>query len=130
MGEKTLLEDLIMILGFNGAIGDYSYIDRLGNAIDEISVIEAIKDAIRAYYTNCSKTSKCIEYDREHKQGVLCPEISSERLNNAISWLISQITNSTRIDVIKLSREIALKSYTALIDIRKNRACPTASGGK
>ncbi len=40
---------LVEVLGFLGALKNYSYIDRLGNAVDEVTVEEALRDAIRAY---------------------------------------------------------------------------------
>jgi len=118
-----MLEALIEVLSFLGATGDYSYLDRLGNAIDEVSILEAIRDAIRAYYTNCLEKRECIEYNRKQKLGVLCPELKFEELERAISFITTKLSKSTRVEIIKLSRELALKAYSKIPDIRVKLEC-------
>lgn len=124
----TYLEDITNLLAFLGALGDYSYIDRIGNAIDEVTLTESLRDAIRAFYTNCLQERKCVEYDREQKLGVLCPEISPGKLNEVIAWISSHISKATRVEIIKLSREIALKSYAKIPLIRIEYKCQTSGG--
>ncbi len=120
-----MYEHVIEVLSFLGATGDYSYLDRLGNAIDEISVLEALRDAIRAYYTNCLRERVCIEYDRENKLGVLCPEFKSEELEQVISHITAKISKASRVEIIKLSRELALKAYAKIPETRKRLECKT-----
>ena len=123
--EIEKIHELIEVLSFMGATGDYSYLDRLGNAIDEISFLEALRDAIRAYYTNCLKERICVEYDRENKLGVLCPEIKPEKLEEAISHINEKLRGASRIDIVKISREIALKAYAKIGEIREKQSCKT-----
>jgi len=113
----------VEILSFLGAIEEYSYIDRIGNAIDEISVLEALKDAVRAYYTNCMKEKKCVEYNRELKLGVYCPDVKPEELDQIISSISARVGKVSRIELIKLSRELALKAYARIPEVRKRLEC-------
>jgi len=121
------VEVVIEVLSFLGALGDYSYLDRLGNAIDEVSVLEALRDAIRAYHTNCLEGKVCVEYDREKKLGVLCPDIKPEELASAVSQLADRISRAEirRVDLIRMSREIALKAYARIPEIRSKYECKT-----
>jgi len=120
-----MYEHIIEVLSFLGATGDYSYLDRLGNAIDEISVLEALRDAIRAYYTNCLGERACVEYDRESKLGVLCPEFKPEELEQAVSQIAVKLSKASRVEIIKLSRELALKAYAKIPEARKRLVCKT-----
>jgi len=123
MREEVLIE----ILSFLGALNDYSYLDRLGNAIDEVSILEALRDAIRAFYTNCSKEKVCVEYDRERKLGVICPEVKPEELSATISQIADRVSKGKigRVEMIRLSRELALKAYAKIPEVRNTHACQT-----
>jgi CRISPR-associated protein Csa5 len=123
MGGSRVYERIIDILSFLGALGDYSYLDRLGNAIDEVSVLEALRDAIRAYYTNCLDVNKCKVYDRDQGVGVLCPEIKPEELEETVSQIVGKISRISRVELIKLSRELALRAYAKITDVRSKYMC-------
>jgi len=116
-----MFEQILDLLSFLGALGDYSYIDRLGNAIDEITVLESLRDAIRAYYTNCLKDRRCIEYSKN--VGVLCPEISSEDLEKTISVISAKLATTSRVEIIRLSRELSLKAYARIPLIKEKYKC-------
>jgi CRISPR-associated protein Csa5 len=116
-----MFEQILDLLSFLGALGDYSYIDRLGNAIDEVTVLESLRDAIRAYYTNCLKERKCIEYSEN--VGVLCPDIPPEELEKTVSIISSRLTTTNRVEIIKLSRELALKAYARISLIKERYKC-------
>jgi CRISPR-associated protein Csa5 len=118
-----MYERVIDILSFLGALGDYSYLDRLGNAIDEVSVLEALRDAIRAYYTNCLEGDRCKVYDRERGIGVLCPDIKPEELEETVSQVVSRISRISRVELIRLSRELALRAYAKIADVRSKYVC-------
>jgi CRISPR-associated protein Csa5 len=118
-----MFEQILDLLSFLGVLGDYSYIDRLGNAIDEVTILESLRDAIRAYYTNCLREKKCIEYSEN--VGVLCPDISSEELEKTVSVISAKLATINRVEIIKLSRELALKAYARIPLIKeKNRCTP------
>jgi len=120
-----MYNEIVDLLSFLGALGDYSYIDRLGNAIDEVSVLEALRDAIRAYYTNCLGEDKCKEYEKG--KGVLCPDIKPEELEKRVSQLIDNISKASRVELIKLSRDLALRAYARIADMRSKYACEPKS---
>ncbi|MEM1617381.1 hypothetical protein [Desulfurococcus sp.] len=122
---STQLSEIVDILAFLGAVGDYGYIDRLGNAIDEVTFMEAVRDSIRAYYTNCLGEKKCVEYDREKKAGVLCPDLKPGQLEKIISSILDTISKASRVDVIKLSRKIALEAYAKIPGVRESQGCKT-----
>lgn len=115
---------IVQVLGFLGSLREYSYIDRLGNIIDEIAFKEAIRDAIRSYYALClDKTGKekCVEYEKGI--GVECFDISKDELEKEISQILDKLSKSTRIEIIESSREMALKAYAAIPKIRGERMC-------
>jgi CRISPR-associated protein Csa5 len=122
-------ERIVDVLSFLGALGDYSYLDRLGNAIDEVSVLEALRDAIRAYYTNCLEGDKCRVYDREKGVGVLCPDIRPEELEETVSQVVGRISRISRVELIRLSRELALRAYARIADVRSKYACKSEKPG-
>lgn len=106
------MNEIVEILAFLAAQKDYSYIDRLGNALDEISIMESIRDAIRAYYALCRESSGCI--DIGGGKGVKCPQISDASLEKAVNTLSVMLANKPRTDVVKLARELSLKAYARM----------------
>ncbi|MGC8987947.1 hypothetical protein [Infirmifilum sp.] len=118
-----MYSEIIEILAFLGAVGDYSYIDRIGNAIDEVTLMESVRDAIRAYYTNCLEEAKCVVYDKEKNLGVQCPSIDRDSIEKAVSAMLDKLSKSTRVEMIKLSREIALKAYAKIPVVRDELKC-------
>lgn len=115
------MEEVTKLLGFLGALKDYSYIDRVGNAIDEVTLLEALKDAIRAYHTRCiDQKDACIEYDVG--VGVKCPELRAEDLERAVAIAISE-SRKSRIELSRFSRSVALRAYAAIPRIRLELNC-------
>lgn len=104
-----MLEGIVDILGFLGAQKNYSYIDRLGNSLDEISVMEAVMDALRIYHALCRNKGECIEIGKG--VGIKCPEIDLNNLESSVDFLRRALASRSRIEVIKLSREIAMRAY-------------------
>lgn len=117
------LEEIVEVLAFLGALGDYGYIDRLGNAIDEITFMEAVRDSIRAFYTNCLEEKRCIEYDREKKLGALCPDLKPEKLEEVVSGVLRSVEKASRVELIRLSRKIALEAYAKIPVVRSKYSC-------
>ena len=97
-----MFEPIIDMLAFLGSQKDYSYIDRLGNALDEISILEAIRDAMRAFYATCGS------------EGTNCPQIDAQKLQDDVNILTSIIQNKPRFQVLQLARELSLKSYARI----------------
>ncbi len=124
-----MYEKIVEVLSFLGALRDYSAIDRLGNAIDEISFYEAVRDAIRAYYARCGVNGEeCVDIgDGERK--IRCPSIAAEDLENDVNQISRTLGSQDKLRIIKLSRELAMKSY-AKIHYHLTRICePSQQGG-
>ena len=106
---------IIDILAFLGALRNYSYIDRLGNAIDELSIYESISEAIRTFYSICGRNEKkdiCVKISDELK--IKCPEIKYDKLIKATDMISKEINTKSRAEIIKLARELALKAYAEI----------------
>lgn len=121
------MHDLIQILGFLGALRNYGYIDRVGNAVDEVTLQEALKDAIRAYLSQCIESSnKCVEIDKN--VGITCPDLDPQKLETAIITLINEVRKS-KTDLLRVSRSLALEAYSSIPRIRFKNVC-TPGGSK
>jgi len=107
------LDNLIAILGFLGAMKNYSYIDRLSVALDEISVYEVLKDAIRTYLSLCSD-KKEVELGEEK---ILCPQIDTEKLEAEVNEIILHVKGKSGGEIVKITRELALQAYATIPDI-------------
>ncbi len=115
-----MFDELIDILGFLGALGDYSYIDRLGNAIDESTMIESLKDAIRMYHTVLNRCkNNC--YEVNEGEYIVCVRVEPDKLEESLNKLLAMIASKPRIGQVKLAREIATKSYARLLKIRNTK---------
>lgn len=115
------MKEVVELLAFLGAMRNYSYIDRVGNAIDEVSVEEALKDALRAYITQCIEgKQECIEV--EENIGIKCPDLKVENLEHLMGSILKEIQEN-KINLLKVSRRIALEAYAAIPRIRKEYAC-------
>ncbi|MEZ0394292.1 MAG: hypothetical protein ABWK00_04530 [Desulfurococcaceae archaeon] len=108
----AMYEQIVQVLAFLGAQRDYSYIDRIGNAIDETTIMESVRDSLRAYYALCSEAGKCIDVGKG--RGIRCPELKKEDLERAVNSLAAMVGRGSRVDIIRLSREIAMKAYAAI----------------
>lgn len=106
------MNQVVEILAFLGAQKDYSYIDRLGNALDEISIMEAIRDAIRAYYALCREGPGSV--DLGGGKIVKCPQVSDADLEKAVNTLASMLQNRPRTEIVKLARELSMRAYARI----------------
>ncbi|MEM4562203.1 MAG: hypothetical protein QW123_04950 [Desulfurococcaceae archaeon] len=115
------MKELVEILGFLGALRNYGYIDRLGNAVDEVTVEEAIRDAIRAYLSQCGENPEaCVEINEN--VGVKCVQLDPSALERSVGALLARIRQS-KVELLKTSRSIALEAYAAIPRIRENQKC-------
>lgn len=120
------MKEIIQLLGFLGALRNYGYIDRVGNAIDEVTIEEALRDAIRAYLTQCVEAGKkCIELGENI--GITCPDINPESLEESIKMILKEIKKS-KVELIKFSRSLALEAYASIPKIREEHTCIPEKG--
>jgi len=104
-------DNLVKVLGFLGAMRDYSYVDRLSAALDEISVYETLKDAIRTYLSLCFSKQ---EVELGEGERILCPQIDSERLETEVNEIISHVKGKPGGEIVKITRELTLQAYAAI----------------
>ena len=97
-------EDVIAdVLAYFAAKKRYGYVDMLGNALDSIIALEALKDAIRDF------KSSCIDNPGGDEEAV-CPSIGAEELERAGEILASTLARSDTKRLILVTREIAVKA--------------------
>lgn len=110
------MNKLIEILGFLGAMRDYSYIDRLSGALDETGIYEALNDAIRAYLSLCQLGRKCWV---EHKDKLYeCPETSRDELEKNVETVLREIEGKSGAEIVRYSRQLAMRAYATIPKIR------------
>lgn len=109
---RRVFEPIIQVLAFLGVQKDYSYIDRLGNALDEVSILESVRDALRAYHATCGEKEECIEV--REGVGIKCPNINWEELEKSINALAAMLSTKSRPEIVRLSRELATKAYATI----------------
>lgn len=97
-----MYEPIVTILAYLGSQRDYSYIDRLGNAIDEVSIMEAVRDAVRAFFTVCEQPE------------ANCPSIDASELEKSLNALTAVVQAKPRHYVVRLARELSLKAYAKI----------------
>ena len=104
------LEALVNVLGFFSALRNYGYVDRLGNALDEVTAIEAVKDAIRDFHSLCiDSKDKCVETRVDSEEiKFKCPEISPEDLMNDFNEFLNNIEGKPGDVIVRVTRRIAL----------------------
>lgn len=110
------MSKLVEILGFLGAMKDYSYIDRVSTALNETSVYEALKDAIRAYLSLCPPDKHCwAEYKEKLYE---CPKVSGDELEKEIEVILKEMKGKSGGEIVKYSRELAMKAYAAIPKVK------------
>ncbi|MEM1830724.1 MAG: hypothetical protein QXY55_06165 [Candidatus Korarchaeota archaeon] len=104
---------LVEMLAFFAAQRNYGYIDRIGGALDEITVYEAIKDALRDYYSLCVDK---LDRDRivEVKVGettfkLRCPNLEPEDLENSINDFKKRIEGKQGVDLVRETRNLYIE---------------------
>lgn len=101
------LDSVIDVLAFYAAVRNYGYVDRLANAIDEVTAYEALRDALRDFYSQCvDRRDKCVEVTQDLK--ILCPEIELGQLEKAVGEFLRRIRGKPGDVIVRETREIAL----------------------
>ncbi|MCE4628243.1 MAG: hypothetical protein F7C34_03740 [Desulfurococcales archaeon] len=114
-------EDIIAdVLAYFAAKKRYAYVDMLGNALDNIIALEALKDAIRDF------KSSCIDNPGSDDEAV-CPSVRPEELERAGEILASTLARSDTKQLILVTREIAVKALARAPKF--SRVSQSSSGG-
>ena len=110
------MSKLVEILAFLGAMRDYSYIDRLATALNETSVYEALKDAVRAYLSLCPPDgSGWVEYKDKRYE---CPKVAGDELEREVEDVLKAVKGRSGAEIVKYSRELAMRAYAAIPKVR------------
>jgi CRISPR-associated protein Csa5 len=110
------MSKLVEILALLGAMRDYSYIDRLSTALNETSVYEALKDAVRAYLSLCPPDgSGWAEYKDKRYE---CPKVAGDELEREVEEVLKAVKGRSGADIVRYSRELAMRAYAAIPKVR------------
>lgn len=110
--SKERFSGLVTVLAFFAALRNYGYVDRLGNSLDEVTALEAIKDAIRDFHTVClDSKEKCVETKVGGEEIKLrCPEVTAERLARDFDEFVRAIEGRPGNVIVRITRRIALEA--------------------
>ncbi|NPA96598.1 MAG: hypothetical protein GXO32_03230 [Crenarchaeota archaeon] len=97
------IDVIVDILAFFAAQKRYSYVDMIGNALDKLLAIDALKDAVRDF------KSSCIDQTIPDEE-VVCPKIGPEEIDNATRWVTDKIRNAETHEFLLFTRELAVKA--------------------
>ena len=111
------LLSLIEILAAFAAARKYSYVDRIGNSLEQLTALEALKDALRDLDSTC-REGGFIEIDRERNICVPCPSVSSEDLKNSVGFFEAMMRKGRR-EFLELTRKIAARALSRAQDYRR-----------
>ncbi|MCE4624520.1 MAG: hypothetical protein F7C35_01465 [Desulfurococcales archaeon] len=116
-------EDVIAdVLAYFAAKKRYGYVDMLGNALDNIIALEAVKDAIRDF------KSSCIDNPGTDEE-VVCPPISPEDLERSGQILSAALSKSDTKELILMTRRIAVKALARAPRFIRRPEKPEVGGG-
>ena len=97
-------EDVIAdVLAYFAAKKRYGYVDMIGNALDNIIALEALKDAIRDFKSSCIDNPGTDE-------DVVCPQVSPVELDRAGQILAAELSKGDTKELILLTRRVAVKA--------------------
>ncbi|MFN7106384.1 MAG: hypothetical protein ACK4M3_07380, partial [Pyrobaculum sp.] len=106
--KRSPIDALVDVLAYFAAQKNYGYIDRIGNALDEMTIHEAIRDALRDYHSLC--------VDRQQAN---CPNIDLGDVEKATNMIISELREKSGGEIVRVARQIAVKALA-----RKYRHMP------
>lgn len=97
------VDTLVDILAYFVAARNYSYVDILSNALDPLTAMEAIINALRDFETSCLKPG-------QRNEGVVCPKIRPGDLEKALRIAESQIKEPGE-NLFHFTRKIAMRAF-------------------
>jgi len=100
------LDSIIDILAFFVATRNYSYVDILSNALDELTAREALINALRDYRSTCPQPGMTVER-RDIK--VRCPSVSHDTLEAAVRIVESRLREAGA-DLMTFTRSLSLNA--------------------
>ncbi len=105
MGWEDALVD---VLAAFVAARRYSYVDRVGNSLEPLTALEALRDALRDFESSC-RGGGYLEEDRARGVCVRCPEVSPSDLERAVGEF-ERLARGNRRVFLGTTRGLALKA--------------------
>ena len=114
---------LVRVLAFFAALRNYGYVDRLGNALDEVTALEALKDSIRDFHSLCfDSKDKCVETKIGGEEIRLrCPDVSAEDLMKDFNDFIESIKGKPGDLIVRSTRRLTLAALAEKEILRSER---------
>ncbi|MEB2835842.1 MAG: hypothetical protein GSR80_001083 [Desulfurococcales archaeon] len=122
---EARLEPIVDILAFFAAMGNYGYLDVLGNALERTTALEALGNALRDYRSTCLDASPEQRRRLEAEEGVRCPRLGPGDLEAAVREFEEVTREKERSgELVVLLREIYVRALA-----RASRFKVGGSGG-
>jgi len=109
------IDVIVNILAFFAAQKKYSYVDMIGNALDKLLAIDALKDAVRDF------KSSCIDQAIPDEE-VVCPNLDPKEIDYATRWVADKIRNADTHEFLLLTRELAVKALARAPRFKKEKS--------
>jgi len=114
---------VVEMIGFLTATRDYSFVDRVGNALDNVIVIEAVRDALRTFISLCvHSVDKRVEV--EEGQYIPCPELNHEELERQVDKFLDNIKELRGGKLVEIARDLAARALASSLKYK-----PQTGGG-
>ncbi len=98
-------EAIIDVLAYFVASRNYGYVDIISNALDPLTIREALINALRDFLATCIQSDQKIDV----KKQVKCPDIPEDALEEAINWVEYRLRDFTPESMV-YARSLALKA--------------------
>jgi hypothetical protein len=112
------------VLGFFAAARVYGYLDVVGNAIDEVTVLQALEDALRDF------KATCIDRRPDPREvGAYCPRVSYRQLEEAVE-AARRAASIGGGCLVRFTRHLALQALARSYALRlRGEESPEEAGG-
>ncbi len=122
--DRGSIDPIIDILAFFAAMKSYGYLDALGNALERVTALEALGNALRDFLTTCINTTVEAKEKLEREEGVKCPTVNAKDLEKAMeSFNKITIALEERGELVTFLREVYVKALSRSLKfkIQNNR---------
>lgn len=112
-------DSIIDVLAYFVAARNYGYVDIIANALDPLTVREALINALRDFEAACT-TGR----ERSSEKCAVCPKISEEELEKAVGIIEAKLSGGAS-EFMTYTRSLALKALARAPKFRT----PECTGG-
>ena len=108
---EARLGPIVDILAFFAAMGNYGYLDVLGNALERTTALEALGNALRDFRSTCLDATPHQRRRLESEEGVRCPRVRPNDLEVAVSAFEEVTREKERTgELVVLLREVYVRA--------------------